>query len=164
MFQTLSRSSSRSLPAIHRCPSSSGQFLLLPSGPAQVSQGPLVTPPIILAPILTTGIVQGPLPALPSSQGLGAGKGASGEPPVGCGTSTLAGSATSFNCGQPSPRQGKEATVLVAQRTSSGSLDCPPGSTVRQAAPSRWLTAHRILIRFSFRGCFFSEVPGIVFL
>ena len=48
--------------------------MLLPSGPAQSSRGPLVTPPIILAPILTTGIVQGPLPALPSSQGLGAGR------------------------------------------------------------------------------------------
>lgn len=57
--------------------------MLLPSGPAQASRGPLVTPPIILAPILTTGIVQGPLPALPSSQGLGAGRGASGEHPCG---------------------------------------------------------------------------------
>lgn len=42
-----------------------------------------MTPPITLAPILTTGIVQGLLPALLSSQGLGTGRGALGGPPCG---------------------------------------------------------------------------------
>lgn len=42
-----------------------------------------MTHSIILVPILTTGIVQGLLPALLSSQGLGTGRGASGGPPCG---------------------------------------------------------------------------------
>ena len=36
-FQTLSRSSSRSLPAARGCPNDSGQLSLLPLGPAQAS-------------------------------------------------------------------------------------------------------------------------------